>query len=572
MSRIRFILSCGLLSIFVMGCSPTSPAKPPAVTEQKLTYAHVLDDSYGAIASVNPLATKAGVEAFKKGGNAVDAALAVAFTLGVVDSHNSGIGGGCFILAHLAGGQIVAIDGREMAPAAAHRDMFVLNGQAQGQLSKTGALASGVPGSVAALHQLQVMAGSLSFADVLLPAAKLAGEGFAIDKTLASRLQATQNQLRQFPAAANIFLDQNGAPLAEGAWLVQTDLAKSYTALAEQGPNWFYRGEFALSVESWMKQNSGIIDAADFANYHTRLRAPVYSEFYGYTIVGFPPPSSGGTHVAQILNMLQGYDLGVMATADRLHLQAEAMRRAFADRAHWLGDSDFVNVPDGLLSRDYAKQRMLNFRSDQATDNIEYGQPAASAGDSFDKHTTHIAVADKLGNWVAITTTLNTSFGSKVVVPGTGVLLNNQMDDFSIEPGVPNAFGLVGAEANSVAPGKRPLSSMSPTLVLRDGKPILTLGAAGGPTIITQVAQALIYRLALNYPLREAVAGPRVHHQWRPNVVFAESSVPTDVVESLHSSGHVLKPLGNFGATQAIEWRDNKFYAVTDPRLLLRNQ
>ncbi len=556
---------CGWLVTSAESDSETSGTKQSA-------YARVLPKSRGAVASVNPLATQAGVDAFNRGGNAIDAALAVAFTLGVVDSHNSGVGGGCFILARLADGQVIAIDGREMAPSAAHRNMFVKNGTVIEGASKTGALAVGIPGSVAALYQLQTLAGKLQFQDVLLPAADLAEQGFAIDKTLASRIIHTQQALSQFPASAKIFLDSKLQPLPAGALLKQPDLAESYRALAHQGPNWFYKGEFARRAGDWMKANRGLVTAADFANYHTQLRQPILSEFRGYTIVGFPPPSSGGTHVAQILNMLDAYDLGKLSPANRLHLQAETMRRAFADRAYWLGDSDFVTVPKGLLSTQYAQQRMQDFSFERATANIAHGDPVANAADSFDKHTTHIATADKEGNWIAITTTLNTSFGSKVMIPGTGILLNNQMDDFSIQPGVPNAFGLVGAEANSIAPGKRPLSSMSPTLVLKNEQPIMTLGAAGGPTIITQVAQALMYRLALGYSLKEAVAGPRVHHQWRPDMLFAEDTIPEAVIQELSDKGHRVRPLGNFGATQAIEWRNGQFSAVTEPRLKKRNQ
>lgn len=555
-------------SILLVACSSVVDQAEQAVPD----YAVVLPQEKGAIASVNPLATAAGMDAFRKGGNAIDAALAVAFTLGVVDSHNSGIGGGCFILARLADGRIIAIDGREMAPAGAHKDMYVRDGEVQSQLSKTGALASGIPGSVAALHQLQSVGGRLQFKDVLLPAADLAETGFEIDNTLATRLTSQRDSLAQFPATASIFLDANGQALTAGTRLVQNDLAASYRALAAQGPSWFYNGEFARLTEEWMQGNGGVITREDFAAYEVMLREPVTSSFLGYSIVGFPPPSSGGTHVAQILNMLASQRVTEFAAAERTHLLAESMRRAFADRAHWLGDADAVEIPPGLISAEYAAKRIADFSPLRMTSEVAAGTPINSPDEIPEKHTTHIATADAEGNWVAITSTLNTSFGSKVVVPGTGLLLNNQMDDFSAQPGTPNAFGLIGSEANSIAPGKRPLSSMSPTLVLRDGEPVLTLGAAGGPTIISQVAQVLMYRLALGYDLEQAVAAPRIHHQWRPDLLFVEAAMPQTVKDSLQSLGYDQKDLGNFGATQAIEYNDDRFISVTEPRLIQRNR
>lgn len=538
-------------------------------------YAVVLPKEKGAIATVQPLATQAAVEAFNQGGNAIDAALAAAFTLGVVDSHNSGIGGGCFIVARLANGQIVAIDGREMAPAKAHRDMYLRNGKADKALSKTGALAVGIPGSVKALYELQQMGGKLNFKKVLLPAADLAESGFPIDITLAKRLARTTEKIAQFPASKAVFLKKGGTPLKQGEILKQPDLAKSYRALAEQGPEWFYKGAFAKATATWMANNGGIITEADFANYVTVNRPPVHSQFMGHDIYGFGPPSSGGAHVAQMLNMLEGIDLSEMAEADRYHWLIEVMKLAFADRAHWLGDADFVNVPKGLIKPDYAQQLRQTINAKKAGSVLMHGTPPESAKDFFyrqiNKHTTHLTTADSQGNWVAITTTLNTSFGSKVMVPGTGVLLNNQMDDFAAAPRVPNAFGLVGGEANSIAPGKRPLSSMSPTLVLKDNQPVLTLGAAGGPTIITQVLQGLVNYIALDKPLRQAIDTPRVHQQWKPDWVFTELPLEGHAAKALTAKGHKLRKAGDFGGTQAIAFKKGKFTAVTEPRILRRN-
>lgn len=557
-----------LTFLTIIGCAGPGTKRPFVGNG----YAEVTQDGQGAIASVNPLATRAGLKAFAEGGNAIDAALAVAFTLGVVDSQNSGIGGGCFILARLASGEIIALDGREMAPGRATPDMFMRDGEAQPRLSKAGALAVGIPGSVAALHQLQAQAGKLSFPQVVLPAADLAEQGFAMDASMASRLARVFEDMKAFPATARIFSNAEGQPLKAGDWLVQPDLAQSYRALAESGPTWFYHGEFASRTGNWMQENGGLVSAADFANYRLKQRQPVRSTFNDYTIVGFPPPSSGGIHVGQMLNMLGILDWTQHGETDRLHLMAEVMRSVFADRARWLGDGDFVDVPRGLLTDEYARHRAGAIRLDKVADAVKHGQPPGITGERLDRHTTHFATADGQGNWVAITSTLNTSFGSKVVVPGTGILLNNQMDDFVIQPGVPNAFGLVGSEANMVAPGKRPLSSMSPTLVLKEDKPVLSLGAAGGPTIISQVVQILMHHLGAGLPIDEAVAQTRVHHQWQPDLLFIEPTLPTDVRDDLIERGHTLKEMGGFGGSQAIAVDEGQFIPVTEPRIIERNR
>lgn len=547
-----------------------SEEKSKADINLKATKEYAYADDAIALASVHPLATQAGRDAIAAGGNAIDAALAIAFTLGVVDSHNSGIGGGLFILVHTADGKLRAIDGREMAPKKAFRDMFIRDGKADSSLSRTGALAVGIPGSVAALHELQKTSGKLTFSDVILPAAKLAETGIPVGSVLANRLSRTQSSIALFPETAEIFLPNGRLPKV-GEVLVQSDLAKTYRKLAQQGPSYFYRGEFSQAVDNWMKKNKGLVSADDFKNYTTVLRKPVMTEFNGYQIAGFPPPSSGGVHVSQILNILKNYDLKSLPESDRYHLYIEAMKLAFADRAYWLGDSDFVDVPKGLISDAYAKTLALRIDTAKSNKVESHSTPENSDEDVFDKHTTHIATADAQGNWVAITTTLNTSFGSKVVIPGTGVLMNNQMDDFSAQPGVANAFGLVGAEANSIAPGKRPLSSMSPTIVLKDSAPVMTVGAAGGPTIITQVLQAIVNHLALDKPLKESLAAVRVHHQWLPDKVFIDDFASEQLQEGLQEKGHGLRLRKGFGATQAISrkrvGREWVFEAQSEPRI-----
>lgn len=544
---------------------------PPALETPTNDYARVSADGKVAVATVNPYASQIAMDVVARGGNALDAAIAATFALGVVDGHNSGIGGGCFILVRLADGRVLAIDGREMAPAAATRDMFVVDGKANPELSRTGALAVGIPGSVMALDKLRQLGAQLRWRDLVLPSAELADKGFTVSHALAERLVATAPHLAKFPASAAIYLDDKQQPWAAGSELRQADLADTYRVLAKQGPAYFYQGDFARKTERWMQQNGGLITRKDFSNYQIKMRKPVVSEFAGYTLYGFPPPSSGGTHVAQILNILEQFDLQKTTSSERYHLIAEAMKFAFADRAHWLGDADFTRVPKGLIDKNYARSIAQKISLEKTTANISYGNPDVDIQHLMNKHTTHIAAADLQGNWVAITSTVNTSFGSKVVIPGTGVVLNNQMDDFSAQVGAANAFGLVGSDANAIAAKKRPLSSMSPTLVFKGEQPVMTLGAAGGPTIISQVVQTLLYRLQYDIPLAEAMAQPRIHQQWNPNLLFVEAAMPTPIQESLKQKGHELKIWPRMGASQAIELKDGKLLPVAEPRVIEQN-
>lgn len=508
----------------------------------------------GIAVTAHPLATEAAVAAMKKGGTAIDAAVAAALTLGVVDGFNSGIGGGCFLLIRRADGSVVAIDGREKAPAAATRDMFVRDGKADTRLSQTGALAIGVPGALAAYDYAIRNHGRLPLRTHLLAAAKIAEDGFAISRTYAQRLASAVEELRQFEPARAIFLKPDGSPLRQGDWLRQADLARSYGKIAEQGIGWFYGGRLAEVTEQWMKANGGLMTARDFQSYEFKLREPVRTTYRGHDILGFPPPSSGGVHVAQILNVLERFDLRKLGlgSADFIHVVAEAMKLAFSDRAHWLGDPDFVPVPRGLVTTEYASNLAAKIDLKRATPVPAHSTPERAGEDVFGKHTTHFSTADAEGNWVACTATVNTTFGAKVAIPGTGIVMNNQMDDFSIQPGVANAFGLVGADANAIAPGKRPLSSMSPTIVLKDGKPILSVGAAGGPTIISQTLLAILCIIDFGMPLDEALAQPRFHHQWQPDELRIEKTVPAKVREELVKRGHNVKVVEAIGAAQAV--------------------
>lgn len=523
--------------------------------------------AHGMVASVHPLATDAGVRVLKEGGNAIDAAVAVALTLGVVDTDNSGIGGGCFMLIHRADGSLVAIDGREMAAAAATPDMFIREGKADTTLSQVGALASGVPGALAAYEFAVTHHGKRKLADLLLPAADLAEKGFPLNAGYARCLQRVAKDLARFESSRAVFF-ANGKPLAKGAILKQPDLAATYRSIAAGGSDWFYRGPFAQAVQRWMRENGGILTAEDFRNYKVCLREPLRSRYREYSVIGFPPPSSGGIHVAQMLNLLEPFNLKTLGEATRLHVIAEAMKLAFADRAYWLGDPDFVNVPRGLMDRTYAATLARRINLERATSVTAHGSPPGWETDVFRKHTTHFSVADQEGNWVACTATINTSFGSKVVIPGTGVVMNNQMDDFSVQPGVRNYFGLVGGHANAIAPRKRPLSSMAPTLVLKEDKPIIALGAAGGPRIISQVLLELVCLLDLEMDPQQALAQPRIHHQWSPDELMIEKALPRDLRTELARRGHKLNELSSIGVSQIVaRSRDGKaFVGAADPR------
>jgi gamma-glutamyltranspeptidase/glutathione hydrolase len=534
--------------------------------------AHTATGEKWMAATVNPLATDAAVAVFREGGNAVDAAVTAALTLGVVDGFNSGIGGGCLILIRSADGNLIAIDGRETAPAAATKDMFLRDGRPIPDASTTGPLASGVPGALAAYQLAVEKCGTMNLARLLQPGVRAATDGFPLSQGYAKNIKDHAKIFRRFEGSRAVFLSPDGQPWPEGHRFVQPGLANTYRHIAERGTDWFYRGPFAEKVGAWMAANGGIMTAADFANYQAKLRQPIKTTYRGYQIIGFPPPSSGGVHVAEILNILEPFDLRAIEKRDPVeasHIMLEAFKLAFADRAYWLGDSDFADVPMGLIAKSYARELAGKIDPKRAVEVAGPGSPPGWKQDFFGRHTTHIAAADAAGNWVAITATVNTSFGSKVVVPGTGVVLNDEMDDFSIMPGVPNAFGLVGAENNSIAPGKRPLSSMSPTIVLDSaGRPFLAVGAAGGPKIITQVVLAIVRIIDFQQPLAVAIEGLRFHHQWRPNKVAFEEGMVPKLVEGWKARGHTVDQISTAGRSQAIIINPaGQFTGVSDPRV-----
>lgn len=521
-------------------------------------------------ASASGEASRIAADVMRTGGNAVDAAVAASFAVSVIRPQSTGIGGGGFLIVYDAGTKRSTVyDFRETAPAKAHRDMYVEDGAVVPGRSLVGHLAVGVPGLVAGLARVHADHGSRPWSDLLEPAIQLAEQGFPVYPELARRLDTRKESLGRFPSSRAVFF-RGGEPLKEGALLVQADLAGTLRAIAARGADGFYRGETAEAIAADMRTHGGLITRDDLANYTVKTRLPVIGTFRGYDIVSMPPPSSGGTHIVQMLNVLDGYPLHSMGwkRAPTAHAMIEAMRQAYADRAEFMGDPDFLDVPvERLTSAAYAERTRALISPDRArnSSSVKAGGGAPRESGS----TTHLSIIDPDGNVVASTQTINYSFGSCLVAPGTGVLLNNEMDDFSAQPGVPNVYGLVGGDANAVAPGKRPLSSMSPTIVLKDGEPRLVLGSPGGSRIITSVLQVVLNVIVFELDLWEAVAQGRLHHQWLPDEVVVErGGYPDETIDALRDMGHFMRIVdGPIGEIQAIQIRDDGTrVGVSDPR------
>lgn len=473
----------------------------------------------------------------------MDAAVATGFALAVVYPQAGNLGGGGFMVIRFPDGKATSIDFREKAPAKAHRDMYLdENKEVVPGLSTLGYLASGVPGSVAGLCHALDKYGTMSLKEILAPAIRLAQEGFRVTYGLGQELNQASDELSLFSATAKIFLKQ-GRPLQEGEFLVQKDLARTLELISEKGPDVFYKGKIADLIADDMKKNGGLITRDDLINYHPVEREPAFGTYRGYEITSMGPPSSGGMALIEFLNILEAYDIGASGhnSSRTIHLIAEAAKRVYADRAQHLGDSDFWSVPiSGLTSKHYAAELRKGIDLNLATpsNQISHGNPLP-----YESHeTTHYSVVDKNRMAVCVTITLNSAFGSKVVIEGTGFLMNNEMDDFSMKPGVPNIYGLVGAEANAIEPGKRMLSSMSPTVVSRDGELFLVIGTPGGSTIITTVLQVIMNLIDHGMDVEEAIDATRIHHQWLPDTLYIERiGLPTDVLENLERMGHRLK-------------------------------
>lgn len=570
-NRRQFVSSASLICSSIM---IHRDALGQPIHAQQTSYSKFAEGARGAAATVHPLATQAAIDCLRDGGNAIDAAVAASLMLSVVDSHNSGLGGGGLALIRLSSGKMVAIDGREMAPSRSSPQQYLnKEGKPDPSLSQEGSLAVAVPGLVALLERISREFGQVSWRASLLGAAAVAENGYAISANFAAVVKEQANRLRKYPSSAAVLLDSAGQPWVAGSLLKQADLSRTLRQIAELGSDWFYRGEFAERLEKFMISQGGFLRSDDLANYHTISREVITTDYRGRKIHGFPPPSSGGIHIAQMLAMLEPFDVSDIfkhSPATGYHLLLEVMKRALADRAYWLGDADFAKVPKGLLDAEYLKSRAATIDLTRVTEVSSHGVPPAADLDLFGPggHTTHLTTADSQGNVVALTQTVNTSFGSKLILPGSGVVLNNEMDDFSLAPGVRNAFGLVGSVANAVVPKKRPLSSMSPTLVTdQSGQPIFTCGAAGGPRIITAVLQALVRTIDLQLPPDQALASPRVHHQWSPNQAVIETSIPAAVADELKRMGHDLQRSNHLATAQAIGLSSGRLSAASDPRV-----
>ncbi len=525
----------------------------------------------GIVVAADPIAANVGLKILKEGGNAVDAAVAVGFALAVTYPGAGNIGGGGFMVMRFADGTVKSLDYRETAPAGANKDMFLdRGGNFLEQKSTRGHLACGVPGSVAGMMYAQRRYGKLSRAQVLTPAIDLAEKGFHIHYRLAEDLERMLPDFSAYKSSKKAF-SKNGKPYAEGDLFRQKDLAATLRRIRDKGRDGFYTGETAKLIVAEMKRGGGLITLKDLEDYASIIRDPVRGTYRGYEIISSGPPSSGGVALVELLNILEGYNLESYGwnSSKSVHRMTEAMKRVYADRAEFLGDPDFTKVPVAwLTSKKYAAQIRAAIDTAAATpsDHISHGIPPPPETD----HTTHYSVADRFGNCVSVTTTLNDAFGSKVVVTGAGFLLNDEMDDFSAKEGVPNEYGLTGSSANAIAPNKRMLSSMTPTIVVKDGKPFMVIGTPGGSTIMTTVLQVIVNVIDFRMTIQEAIDAPRVHHQWLPDrLMYEERALSQDAVDNLRAMGHTLRMRENTtGLAEGIlfDRKRGLLLGATDPR------
>lgn len=530
---------------------------------------------HGMVASTNEVASRVGVEIMKRGGNAVDAAIAVAFALAVTHPAAGNLGGGGFMMIRLKDGRATAIDYREMAPAAAHRDVYLdKNGkliEGEGG-SLVGYRAAGVPGTVRGMELAlkKYGSGKLTWSQLVEPARRLAANGFTVTYSLARSLRNTKNYLSTYGETKRIYL-KGGALYNEGELFRQPELAATFARLQRVGANEFYEGETARMIAADMKRNNGLMTLEDLRGYVAKERTPLRGNYRGHEIISMPPPSSGGAVLIEMLNILEGFDLRKLeaSSSDRYHLMVEAMRRAFADRAEYMGDTDFVKVPiAGLIDKSYATTLRSTIKTDRASTSAEVraGRPAGYESED----TTHFTVVDADGNAVANTYTLNDSYGSSATVKGTGILLNNEMDDFAAKPGTPNMYGLIQGERNAVAPRKRPLSAMTPTIVLRkDGSLWFTIGSPGGPTIINTVLCVITNVIDYDMNIQQAIDAPRIHHQWLPDEMVGEPyGLSGDTQRALTARGHTLAKQRTLGDAEGImiEEKTGVRLGATDPR------
>ncbi len=527
---------------------------------------HPVRARHGMVVAQEPIATDVGVAVLKSGGNAVDAAVAVAFALAVTHPTAGNLGGGGFLLLRKADGASTFIDFRECSPEAASHDMYLNAAGKPTRDSIVGWRASGVPGTVRGMEEAHRKFGSKPWADLLKPAIDLASNGFPVSYSLARSFHSSGKSMQQFPESSRIFL-KNGTYYEPGETLVQPELAQTLLRISRFGSKGFYEGETARRLAEAMKANGGLITLGDLKNYTVSERKPLTGGYRGFDIITAPPPSSGGIGILQMTGMLEdsGYEKSGLGAANEIHYVTEVMRRYYADRSEYLADPDFYRVPvSGLLSRAYLEKLRESIDPQKATpsDQVRPG----NVTDYEKSETTHFSIVDREGNAVAMTYTLNGSFGSGVTVPGLGFLLNNEMDDFTAKPGSPNMFGLVQGEANAIQPRKRPLSSMTPTIVLRNGKPYLVVGAPGGSRIITGVLQVMLNVIDFGMNVQDAIDQPRFHHQWKPDKLYVERGFSPDTITLLKAKGHIVENISGVALVEAILVDDGWLQGGTDGR------
>lgn len=531
---------------------------------------HPATAHHGMVATSHTLATEVALKVLQDGGNAVDAAVTAGFALAVTQPRSGNIGGGGFMLISKGdGSEPEAIDYREKAPSAATETMYQdESGEVVQNRSRFTHLAAGVPGTVAGFAMALNRHGTLSLKQALAPAIKLAREGFIVPQRFSEGLEQARERLQRWPATLATFYKEDGSAWQAGERFRQPELADTLQRIADEGVNGFYEGETARLIVEEMERHGGLITRQDLESYQPVVRAPVHGNYRGYDIYSMSPPSSGGTHIVQILNILEGYPIAELGhnSADTIHYMAEAMKLAYADRSEYLGDTDYVNVPlQGLTSKSYADELRQGIKQDKARPAVEIGPGTPPGYESSE--TTHFSVVDKWGNAVSNTYTINFSYGSGITVQGAGFLLNNEMDDFSAKPGVPNAYGLIGGEANKVEPGKRMLSSMSPTIVRKNKRNFLVTGSPGGSRIITTTLQVIMNVIDHGMNIQTAISAPRIHHQWLPDEIRIEQGISPDTVRLLENRGHKVVTQSAMGAIQSIMiGEDGTLYGGADPR------
>lgn len=567
----KYILSAGLFFLLVNTYAQNKVLPKPIVGSgmevDPYFYTIAKTATFGkcAVASAHQLASLTGAAVMRRGGNAFDAAIAVQLALAVVYPGAGNIGGGGFMTARKADGKLVTLDFREKAPVKASRDMYLdALGNASTDLSQNGVLSVGVPGTVAGIFKILPYA-KLSLETLITPAIDLAERGFVLTQRSADDYNHSRADFIKYNSYPVAFIKKDSSEWHAGDTLFQKDLANTLRRIRDKGAAGFYEGKTAKLLIATVQGQHGIISAADLKNYAAVERKPLSFDYRGYNIISFPPPSSGGLILAQVLKMIEPFPVGDLGfqTPQSVHLLVEAERRAYADRAQYMGDPDFWKVPDSaLLSADYLRKRFSDYQDEKATPSTQVGPGNIKESEE----TTHISIADEEGNVVSITTTLNNHFGSRVVVKDAGFILNDEMDDFSIKPGVPNMYGAVGGEANAIAPGKRMLSSMAPTLVLQNGQPVYVVGSPGGTTIPTSVVQSLVNVIDFKMNIDAAVNAPKFHHQWLPDSVLVEPSFPVELRERLETFGHKVIQRSSIGRVEMIERENGKYTVVADGR------